>query len=256
MWLLCVCSFVKEDRCVTLRTVAASVPQVTCWWLPSSVTLGPNSIGRRSLQWVVFWCPSAPSSSLCLISSLDGEYKEYLALQVSVDTIELIYPSLSTAMNLKHLCGGSWTLLWIPLRVRWGHQLTWLKVVNCLKFQTEVGIQTRWHTDENLVFTSKNVSSHSSSGCESDSNLSMWIYVLLGNVLRGIGETPVQPLGISYIDDFATEENAALYVGKKNNSTLSQPTSGLLKSVGCSIMVLVWSQDCKAIGEEPLVCQL
>lgn len=80
--------------------------------------------------------------------------------------------------------------------------------------------------------------------------------MLLGNVLRGIGETPVQPLGISYIDDFATEENAALYVGKKNNSTLSQPTSGLLKSVGCSIMVLVWSQDCKAIGEEPLVCQL
>lgn len=44
----------------------------------------------------------------------------------------------------------------------------------------------------------------------------MWIYVLLGNVLRGIGETPVQPLGISYIDDFATEENAALYVGKKS----------------------------------------
>lgn len=43
----------------------------------------------------------------------------------------------------------------------------------------------------------------------------MWIYVLLGNVLRGIGETPVQPLGISYIDDFATEENAALYVGEK-----------------------------------------
>uniref|UniRef100_A0A672JKM1 Solute carrier organic anion transporter family member n=1 Tax=Salarias fasciatus TaxID=181472 RepID=A0A672JKM1_SALFA len=53
-------------------------------------------------------------------------------------------------------------------------------------------------------------------GCEGESNLSMWIYVFLGNVLRGIGETPVQPLGISYIDDFATEENAALYVGKKN----------------------------------------
>lgn len=52
-------------------------------------------------------------------------------------------------------------------------------------------------------------------GCEGESNLSMWIYVLLGNVLRGIGETPVQPLGISYIDDFATEENAALYVGKE-----------------------------------------
>lgn len=41
----------------------------------------------------------------------------------------------------------------------------------------------------------------------------MWIYVFLGNVLRGIGETPVQPLGISYIDDYAQSENAALYIG-------------------------------------------
>lgn len=53
----------------------------------------------------------------------------------------------------------------------------------------------------------------------------MWIYVLLGNVLRGIGETPVQPLGISYIDDFATEENAALYVGMSGkNKTKKQHT--------------------------------
>lgn len=41
----------------------------------------------------------------------------------------------------------------------------------------------------------------------------MWIYVLLGNILRGIGETPVQPLGISYIDDYAQSENAAFYIG-------------------------------------------
>lgn len=41
----------------------------------------------------------------------------------------------------------------------------------------------------------------------------MWIYVFLGNVLRGIGETPVQPLGISYIDDYAQSENAAFYIG-------------------------------------------
>lgn len=54
-----------------------------------------------------------------------------------------------------------------------------------------------------------------SSGCENESRLSMWIYVLLGNILRGIGETPVQPLGISYIDDHALEDNAAFYIGKK-----------------------------------------
>lgn len=46
----------------------------------------------------------------------------------------------------------------------------------------------------------------------------MWIYVFLGNLLRGIGETPIQPLGITYIDDYAIEENAALYIGKVNNS--------------------------------------
>lgn len=44
----------------------------------------------------------------------------------------------------------------------------------------------------------------------------MWIYVFLGNVLRGIGETPVQPLGISYIDDYAQTENAALYIGNSS----------------------------------------
>lgn len=51
------------------------------------------------------------------------------------------------------------------------------------------------------------------SGCERGSSVSMWFYVFLGNVLRGIGETPVQPLGISYIDDYAQSENAAFYIG-------------------------------------------
>lgn len=51
------------------------------------------------------------------------------------------------------------------------------------------------------------------SGCERGSSVSMWVYVFLGNVLRGIGESPVQPLGISYIDDYAQPENAAFYVG-------------------------------------------
>lgn len=37
--------------------------------------------------------------------------------------------------------------------------------------------------------------------------------MFLGNVLRGIGETPVQPLGISYVDDYAQAENAAFYIG-------------------------------------------
>ncbi|XP_052028716.1 solute carrier organic anion transporter family member 1A4-like [Apodemus sylvaticus] len=41
----------------------------------------------------------------------------------------------------------------------------------------------------------------------------MWIYVLLGNIIRGIGETPIMPLGVSYIEDFAKSENSPLYIG-------------------------------------------
>ncbi|XP_031153151.1 solute carrier organic anion transporter family member 1C1-like isoform X1 [Sander lucioperca] len=71
-------------------------------------------------------------------------------------------------------------------------------------------------------------------GCEGDSNLSMWIYVLLGNVLRGIGETPVQPLGISYIDDYASEENAALYVGCVQTISVVGPVFGYLLGSLCA----------------------
>ncbi|XP_041114261.1 solute carrier organic anion transporter family member 1C1-like isoform X2 [Polyodon spathula] len=49
--------------------------------------------------------------------------------------------------------------------------------------------------------------------CQKEASSSMWIYVFLGNMLRGIGETPVMPLGVSYVDDFAREENTAFYLG-------------------------------------------
>lgn len=55
--------------------------------------------------------------------------------------------------------------------------------------------------------------------CVKDPGSSMWIYVFLGNALRGIGETPVTPLGISYIDDFAKAENSAFYICKSNFNT-------------------------------------
>lgn len=48
----------------------------------------------------------------------------------------------------------------------------------------------------------------------------MWIYVLVGNIIRGIGETPIMPLGISYIEDFAKSENSPLYIGKFENEFL------------------------------------
>ncbi|XP_021009819.1 solute carrier organic anion transporter family member 1A1 [Mus caroli] len=56
----------------------------------------------------------------------------------------------------------------------------------------------------------------------------MWIYVLVGNTMRGIGETPIMPLGISYIEDFAKSENSPLYIGILEMGKIVGPIIGLL----------------------------
>ncbi|KAM9467744.1 solute carrier organic anion transporter family member 1C1 [Clarias gariepinus] len=71
-------------------------------------------------------------------------------------------------------------------------------------------------------------------GCENESRLSMWIYILLGNILRGIGETPVQPLGISYIDDYALKDNAAFYIGFVQTVSVIGPVFGYLLGSLCA----------------------
>uniref|UniRef100_A0A3Q3WA59 Solute carrier organic anion transporter family member n=1 Tax=Mola mola TaxID=94237 RepID=A0A3Q3WA59_MOLML len=62
----------------------------------------------------------------------------------------------------------------------------------------------------------------------------MWIYVFLGNALRGIGETPVTPLGISYIDDFAKAENSPFYIACLQTITLLGPMFGFLLGSYCA----------------------
>ncbi|NWW52851.1 SO1C1 protein, partial [Pedionomus torquatus] len=71
-------------------------------------------------------------------------------------------------------------------------------------------------------------------GCEKEAGSSMWIYVFLGNLMRGIGETPIQPLGITYIDDYAIEENAALYIGCVQTVAIIGPIFGFLLGSLCA----------------------
>ncbi|XP_077196257.1 solute carrier organic anion transporter family member 1C1 isoform X1 [Paroedura picta] len=71
-------------------------------------------------------------------------------------------------------------------------------------------------------------------GCEKEAGTSMWIYVLLGNLLRGIGETPIQPLGIAYIDDYATEQSAAFYIGCVQTVAIIGPIFGFLLGSLCA----------------------
>ncbi|XP_070263923.1 solute carrier organic anion transporter family member 1C1 isoform X3 [Myotis yumanensis] len=70
--------------------------------------------------------------------------------------------------------------------------------------------------------------------CELDTSSSMWVYVFLGNLLRGIGEAPIQPLGITYLDDFASEDNAAFYIGCVQTVAIIGPIFGFLLGSLCA----------------------
>lgn len=51
--------------------------------------------------------------------------------------------------------------------------------------------------------------------CANRTNTNMMYLLLIGaQVLLGIGATPVQPLGVSYIDDHVKKKDSSLYIGK------------------------------------------
>ena len=51
--------------------------------------------------------------------------------------------------------------------------------------------------------------------CSNKANTNMMYLLLIGaQMLLGIGATPVQPLGVSYIDDHVKRKDSSLYIGK------------------------------------------
>lgn len=42
----------------------------------------------------------------------------------------------------------------------------------------------------------------------------LYIFIAVGSVLKGMGHSPLHPLGMSFIDDFASGSNSAVYIGK------------------------------------------
>ncbi|KAJ7329234.1 hypothetical protein JRQ81_015408, partial [Phrynocephalus forsythii] len=70
--------------------------------------------------------------------------------------------------------------------------------------------------------------------CEKTTSSYLWMFVLAGNLLRGVGEAPIMPLGMSYIDDFSTEENSAFYIGIVRSFGLFGPTLGFLLGSFCA----------------------
>lgn len=70
--------------------------------------------------------------------------------------------------------------------------------------------------------------------CGSEGESLMWVYVLMGNILRGVGETPIAPLGLSYLDDFAKPENSPLYIGIVHTVEVVGPLIGSLLAAFCA----------------------
>ncbi|XP_053270899.1 solute carrier organic anion transporter family member 1C1 [Pleuronectes platessa] len=85
--------------------------------------------------------------------------------------------------------------------------------------------------------------------CEKAAGSSMWIYIFLGNMLRGIGETPIMPLGVSYLDDFSREENTPFYLACIHTVGILGPMFGyMLGSFLAKIYVDIGSVDLDSIS--------
>ncbi|KAI2665287.1 Solute carrier organic anion transporter family member 1C1 [Labeo rohita] len=85
-------------------------------------------------------------------------------------------------------------------------------------------------------FDTKNTVQQLVSGClkEQAESSPMWVIVPFGNILRGIGEASIGPLGMSFIDDYAHPENSAFYIGCLNTLGVTGPFFGYLLGSLCA----------------------
>ncbi|XP_061844829.1 solute carrier organic anion transporter family member 1A2 [Colius striatus] len=84
--------------------------------------------------------------------------------------------------------------------------------------------------------------------CEKEPGSLLWIFVMVGNIVRGMGETPIMSLGISYVEDFAKAENSPFYLGCLHTATIIGPFLGsLLASFCANMFVDVGSVDAEDI---------
>ncbi|XP_032143678.1 solute carrier organic anion transporter family member 1B3-like [Sapajus apella] len=89
-------------------------------------------------------------------------------------------------------------------------------------------------------------------GCGKEPGSHMWIYVFVGNVICGIGETPIMPLGFSYIDDFAKEGHSSFYVGILKGMSAIGPIVGFtIGSVFAKMYVDIGYVDLSTIRITP-----
>ncbi|XP_007566471.1 solute carrier organic anion transporter family member 3A1 [Poecilia formosa] len=71
--------------------------------------------------------------------------------------------------------------------------------------------------------------------CSNKANTNMMYLLLIGaQVLLGIGATPVQPLGVSYIDDHVKKKDSSLYIGILFSTLVFGPACGFILGSVCT----------------------
>ncbi|XP_056271715.1 solute carrier organic anion transporter family member 3A1 [Pseudoliparis swirei] len=71
--------------------------------------------------------------------------------------------------------------------------------------------------------------------CNNRTNTNMMYLLLIGaQVLLGIGATPVQPLGVAYIDDHVKKKDSSLYIGILFSTLVFGPACGFILGSFCT----------------------
>ncbi|RVE74893.1 hypothetical protein OJAV_G00026380 [Oryzias javanicus] len=95
-----------------------------------------------------------------------------------------------------------------------------------------------WHAEDGRdVCSNKSRSENQDSGfnCANRANTNMMYLLLIGaQVLIGIGATPVQPLGVSYIDDHVHKKDSSLYIGILFSTLVFGPACGFILGSVCT----------------------